>query len=35
MQKSEIINGMLFELRMGSTYYVIEGMVYIKTIEHT
>lgn len=35
MKKSEIINGMLFELRMGSTYYVIEGMVYIKTIEHT
>lgn len=35
MQKSEITNGMLFELRTGSTYYVVEGMVYIKTIEHT
>ena len=35
MKKSEITNGMLFELKTGSIYYVIEGMIYIKTIEHT
>ena len=35
MQKSQITNGMLFELKTGSTYYVVEGMIYIKTIEHT
>mgnify|MGYP006928570824 FL=1 len=35
MKKSEITNGMIFELRTGSTYYGIEGMVYTKTIKHT
>lgn len=35
MQKTQITNGMIFELGTGSTYYVIEGMVYTKTIEHT
>lgn len=35
MQKSQITNGMIFELRTRSTYYVIEGMVYIKTMKHT